>query len=468
MINVDCIALSLVQRVTRAGSPGFQIFNRQPESYCVAVIKSLLPLTALLMGSAFLVFAGGVNGLILPIRGEAEGFTAASLGLLGTGWAVGYVAGCLRTPVLVARVGHIRAFGAMCSIAAIAVLLSLLLITPWVWIPVRALSGFCFAGAAMIVESWLNERSDAKSRGRVFGIYTMVNLAATTAGQMVLTLGDATGFLFFVLAAMVYCMALLPTAISATTTPRPLTKVSLDLRKLWRNSPIAVFAVLMVGVSNASFGTLAAVYGARIGLSLADIALFASLPILAGAASQIPVGIASDRFDRRKVLIAVAVVAILTDSLFLFTGPRQPGVVLALAGMFGATVFAMYPLIVAHANDHAEPGAFIQVSGGLLLVYGIGSIFGPTMAGFAMTSFDETMLFAVTGGAHVLLVLFALLRLSIAPAVSSADKVVFQAKPLARASTPETVALAANQAVLDAEQPQTRSKDHERLQEGRE
>ena len=263
------------------------------------MIRNLLPLAALLMGSAFLLFAGGVNSLILPVRGEIEGFTAASLGMLGTGWALGYVAGCLRTPALVARVGHIRAFGAMCAIAAIAVLMSLVLISPWVWIPVRALSGFCFAGAAMIVESWLNERTDAASRGRVFGIYTMVNLGATTAGQMVLTLGDPSGYFFFVLAAMIYCLALLPTAISATTTPKPLTSVSLDLRALWRNSPIAVFAILMVGISNASFGTLAAVYGARIGLELSSIALFASIPILAGALSQVPVGIASDRYDRR-------------------------------------------------------------------------------------------------------------------------------------------------------------------------
>lgn len=417
------------------------------------MIRSLLPLSALLLGSAFLLFAGGVNGLILPIRGEAEGFTAASLGLLGTGWAIGYVAGCLLTPGLVARVGHIRAFGAMCAIAAIAVLLSLVLILPWVWIPVRALSGFCFAGAAMIVESWLNERADAKSRGRVFGIYTMVNLAATTAGQMVLTLGDANGYFFFVLAAMVYCLALLPTAISATTTPRPLTQVSLNLPKLWKNSPIAVFAVLMVGISNASFGTLAAVYAARTGLTLGDIALFASIPILAGAAAQIPVGIASDKFDRRKVLIVVTVFALFADSLFLFAGLTEPRWVLALSALFGATVFAMYPIIVAHANDHAEPGAFIQVSGGLLLVFGIGSIIGPTVAGFAMTSFGAPALFAITGSAHVLLILFAFLRLRIGPVVAQGDKVAFQATPLARASTPETAALAADQAELDADQP---------------
>ncbi|MDW3183386.1 MFS transporter [Roseobacter sp.] len=415
------------------------------------MLRSILPLTALFMGSAFLLFAGGVNGLILPVRGEAEGFSATSLGLLGTGWATGYVAGCLRTPALVARVGHIRAFGAMCALAAIAVLLSLVLIKPWVWVPVRALSGFCFAGAAMIVESWLNERADVASRGRIFGIYTMVNLAATTAGQMVLTLGDSRGYFFFVLAAMVYCLALLPTAISATSTPTPLTSVSLNLRGLWKNSPIAVFSVFMVGVSNAAFGTLAAVYAARIGLTLSDIALFASIPILAGAALQIPVGIASDRLDRRRVLIGVAALALLADALFVFGGFVNPVGVMVLAGLFGAAVFAMYPIIVAHANDHAAPGTFIQVSGGLLLVFGVGSIIGPTVAGIAMSRLGPQSLFAVTGVAHILLILFALLRLKTAPAVAQEKKGSFQAGPLARGSTPETAALAANAVELDAD-----------------
>ena len=415
------------------------------------MIRSLLPLTALLMGSAFLLFAGGVNALILPVRGEIEGFTATSLGLLGTGWALGYVAGCLRTPALVARVGHIRAFGAMCALASIAVLLSLVLITPWVWIPVRALSGFCFAGAAMIVESWLNERTDTTSRGRVFGIYTMVNLAATTAGQMILTSGDPSGYIFFVLAAMVYCLALLPTAISATSTPTPLTSVSLNLKGLWKNSPIAVFAILMVGVSNAAFGTLAAVYAARIGLELNYIALFASIPILAGAVSQIPVGIASDRFDRRVVLAGIGVLALVADAVFLLAGFTDPVAVMVVAALFGATVFAMYPVIVAHASDHAAPGTFIQVSGGLLLVFGIGSIVGPTIAGFAMTTFGAASLFAITGCAHLLLVLFALIRIRYAPAVAAENKGTFQAQPLPRGATPETAALSANEAELTAE-----------------
>ncbi len=415
------------------------------------MIHNLLPLAALLAGSGFLLFAGGVNGLILPVRGEIEGFTSASLGLLGTGWAIGYVLGCVRTPAMVARVGHIRAFGAMCAIAGIAVLLSLIMMTPLVWIPLRAVSGFCFAAAAMIVESWLNERADTASRGRVFGIYTMVNLAATTAGQMVLTLGDARGYFFFVLAAIVYSLALLPTAITATTTPTPLTTVTLDIRGLWKNSPIAVFAVLMVGVANGSFGTLSAVYAAKIGLSISDVALFASLPILSAAAMQIPVGIVSDRCDRRLVLIGVILVALIADATFLYGDLASWWAIMACGALFGAAIFSMYPVIVAHANDHAPAGTFIQVSGGLLLVFGVGAIFGPTIAGFAMTGFGPQSLFAIIGISHILMLFYTLVRLKRSAPVAVDDKGKFRAAPLARTSTPETAALAADHVELEAD-----------------
>ncbi|MGS4944966.1 MFS transporter [Meridianimarinicoccus sp. RP-17] len=403
--------------------------------------RQLFSIAALLLGSALLLFAGGMNALLLPVRGSAEGFSATSLGLLGTGWAIGYVSGCILTPRLVGRVGHIRSFSVMCALAAIAVLLSLMILHPMAWLPLRAVSGFCFAGAAMIVESWLSERSEASARGRVFGIYTMVNLAATTAGQMVLTLGSTAGYAFFVLAAVVYCAALVPTAISSTAAPNPLVSVRLDLPRLWRNSPVAVAGVFLVGISNSAFGTLAAVYADRVGLVLTTIALFASIPILAGAASQVPVGWLSDRMDRRRVLLGLAVVAMAADLAFILLAPDTRGMNLALAAVFGASVFAMYPVILAHANDHAVEGQFIQTSGGLLLVFGLGSIIGPMVAGIAMGRLGETGLFMTSLGAHLALVLFTLARMALRAAVPEADKGAFMVTPPVRAMTPETAAM---------------------------
>lgn len=405
-------------------------------------MKQLVSISALLFGSALLLFAGGMNTLILPVRGSAEGFSAAALGLLGTAYAIGYVLGCLFVPRLVGRVGHIRSFSVMAAFAAVAVLSSVIMLEPVVWIPLRAISGFCFAGAAMIVESWLNERTDPGSRGRIFGIYTMVNLSASTGGQLSLALGDTNGFLFFVLAGVFYCLALVPLSISSTASPKPLVSVKLDIRALWRNSPVAVFAVFCVGVSNGSFGTLAAVYADRVGLVLTSVALFASLPILAGAVSQIPIGMLSDRMDRRKVLIGVAAAALAVDAAFVLVMPDGRWGNLVLASAFGAAIYAMYPIIVAHANDHAADGNYIQVSGGLLMVFGLGSIAGPALAGVGMTLTGSQGLFFVTGLAHVAMIAFAVLRIRARAPVAGEVKVAFKPAPTARGSTPETAALA--------------------------
>ncbi|SMX46762.1 MFS transporter [Maliponia aquimaris] len=408
------------------------------------MIRQLFPVSALLFGSALLLFAGGMHSLILPVRGVAEGFSSTSLGLLGTGWAVGYVLGCLYVPRMVGSVGHIRTFGVMCAFAAVAILLQALVVRPEVWIPVRAVSGFCFAGAAMIVESWLSDRANPQNRGRIFGIYTMVNLGATTAGQMAIALGDASGFLFFAVAAIVYSLALVPTALSTSASPAPLTSVRLNLPLLWRNSPVAVAACFLVGISNGSFGTLAAVYAGQVGLTLSAIALFSSIPVLAGALAQIPVGYASDRMDRRKVLVLVAVVALAADLGFLFATPQDQLTNLILVSVFGAAIYSMYPILIAHANDHAPQGTAIQVSGGLLMVFGVGNIIGPLIAGVAMGQTGAQGLFLTTVVGHVVMILYTLRRITKRAAVKDKDKTKkgFQITIPAKAATPETMVLA--------------------------
>lgn len=394
----------------------------------------------LIVGSALLMFAGGVNGLILPLRGSQEGFSSFSLGLLGTGWAFGYILGCLVMPRTVSRVGHIRAFSAMTSLAVMSVLASLLIIEPWAWIPLRGIAGFAFAGAAMIVESWLNERSEASSRGRMFGLYTMVNLAATTLGQMSLTLGDPSTHFFFVLAAIFYSLALLPSGLYATHAPLPLISASLELNVLWRNSPVAVASVILIGIANSAFGTLGAVYADQIGLDVTAIALFMSVAILAGAASQVPIGYFSDHTpDRRLVLVAIAVLALVVDIFLIVAQPSATSHVLAASAALGATIYAMYPVVVAHANDHAPPNNFLKTSGGLLLLFGIGSIAGPLLAGVVMSFTGPSGLFVTIAATHVVMIGYAAWRISQRAAPPSRTE--FVAAHPARMSTTETATL---------------------------
>lgn len=115
---------------------------------------------------------------------------------------------------------------------------------------------------------------------------------------------------------------------------------------------------------------------------------------------------------------------------------------LILASAFGAAIFAMYPIIVAHANDHAPEGTSIQVSGGLLLVFGLGSIIGPLMAGVMMSVVGALGLFVTTVAAHVLMILYTVWRILQRAAVAEEDKGAFQIILSAKTTTPETATLA--------------------------
>lgn len=403
--------------------------------------SQLIPVAALLMGSALLLIAGGIHGLLLPIRGAIEGFSTTELGLIGTGWAVGFVLGCIIVPRIVRRVGHVRAYGVMASIAGVVILINLLWISPWAWIGLRAFSGFCFAGAQMIVESWLNERATRENRGTIFSVYQMVNFAASTAGQLLLATAPAEGFFFFVLGAIFYSLAILPSALSTAQTPRPLKTTKIDLRSLFRNSPVSAVGCFLIGLVNGAFGTLGAVYGQKIGLPTAVIAFFMAAAVLGGAVTQVPLGKLSDKVDRRFVLIGVATAAIVMSLAIAFVSPTQPTTIIVMIALFGGMIYPMYGLTVAHANDYAAPDDFVKVASGLLLMSGFGTMIGPIIGALAMTHLGPAGLFTFFSVVHVVLIAYTAYRMSRRPAPRDVPRDAFQSMPPLKNATPETIAL---------------------------
>jgi MFS family permease len=236
-------------------------------------------------------------------------------------------------------------------------------------------------------------------------------------------------------------MALVPTALSTRAQPKPLVESKLDLPALVKNSPVAVAGAFLIGISNSSFGTLGVVYGQAIHLHVSSIALMMSLSLVAGSLFQIPVGMLSDRRDRRVVLVGLAVLAAIVDIFFIALQPEHAWTVIIAASLFGGAIYSMYPVLIAHAYDHATPESYLRISGGLLLVYGIGAILGPLLAGMAMAWIPGTGLFIVTLFAHLLLASYALYRMTQRVAVSDVTKTGFVGMAQARLSTPESGAM---------------------------
>lgn len=400
-------------------------------------MRIYIQVLALLCGTAFLLMASGLHGLLLPLRGGLEGFSVASLGMLGTTWAGGFVAGCLFAPRLVRRVGHVRAFGCFAASAAIIALLSGIYIDAVSWIILRTFTGFSMAGAFMVIESWLNERATNESRGKIFGLYMMVNYAATMSGQMMVANGDIRSDHLFMITGILFCLALIPTAMSTAVSPKPLTEVQLDLKALYRNSPAAFVGCILIGIANGAWGTLGAVFGAKSGISTAEIALMVSVTIAAGALMQIPVGRISDLIDRRYVLAGVASLAALVGLAAFIIGPSNGTVIIIMTGCYGALAYALYPVAVAHANDHATSESFVKVSSGLLLLYGFGTMLGPLLAAAAMDIFWPSGLFAITALAHISITGYALFRSRRRASVPKSEKEQFKSMPSVKSATPE-------------------------------
>ncbi|GEO87405.1 MFS transporter [Ciceribacter naphthalenivorans] len=398
---------------------------------------------ALLLSTLFLFLGNGLHGLLLPVRGSAEGYSNEILGLLGTSWATGFVAGCLIAPKLVMRVGHVRAFSSFISLIAIIALLSGILVDQYWWVGLRAVTGFCIAGTSMIIESWLNERATNESRGTIFSFYISVTLIGVVGGQMLVGIVDPSTTILFMVCGILYCLATLPTTVSTAATPQPLTSVRLNLPRLYHNSPVSFVGILMIGIANGAYGTLAAVFGSRAGMAPNVIAIMLSVTIFVGAIIQFPAGKASDRIDRRFVLAALSALAALAAIVLIILQPHDPMTMIILVAVYGAAANALYPIAVAHANDFASADEFVQVSGGLLLLYGIGTIIGPTIGGPVMTLFGPHALFAVTAMAHVLLTGYAIYRTRLRAAIPADERENVPNMPVSASpmSTPESLSL---------------------------
>ncbi|MEO9336500.1 MFS transporter [Mesorhizobium sp. SB112] len=401
------------------------------------MFASYRPILSLLRGTAFLLAASGLHGLLLPLRGQEEGFSTASLGLMGSAWAAGFVAGCYFAPRLVRRAGHVRAFGTFAASAAIIALLTGLWINEFIWIALRAFTGFAMAGCFMIIESWLNEKATNENRGTVFGLYMMVTYASIMAGQMMVAASDVGTSSLFMVAGILFCLSLIPTAVSSAAQPQPLQDVSLDLKGLYATSPVSFVGCILVGVANGAWGTLGAVYGARIGITTPEIALMMSIVVVAGAAMQMPIGRASDKMDRRYVLAAAGLGSAIFAVAIFFAMPRSGVAVIAMTACYGALAYTLYSLAVAHANDHARPEEFVKVSGGLLLLYGFGTMIGPVIGAWLMSSMRPESLFLATALAHFALAGYTLLRITRRAPIPVEDREAFKTLPAERSLTPQ-------------------------------
>ncbi|MEQ8378535.1 MFS transporter [Parvibaculum sp.] len=396
--------------------------------------RAIAPVFSLLLATAILLVGNGMLGTLIPIRAGLDGFTPTTVGVIGSVYFAGFLLGCLATPHLVRRAGHIRSFATFCGIAAAAPLIHALSADPFIWSLMRVLTGFCFAGLYMVIESWLNEQSTNETRGRLFSAYLIVNLSALTVGQVLLNAADPGGFVLFAVCSILTSIALVPIAMTTSVQPMPIQSTRIDIKALFALSPVGVVGSFVVGLANAPFWTLAPLYASESGLNTAGISVFMSSAIVGGAIAQWPIGRMSDRMDRRRVIVVLSIGAALGEGALVLAGMN--GGVFAVMGagfLFGIFGLTLYSVVVAHMNDHGQSESFVAISGGMLIVFSVGSIIGPTAASVGVSTFGTASIFVFTAVVHLIYAGFTAYRIASAPALTEEQRSDFVAVPFPQA-----------------------------------
>ncbi len=375
-----------------------------------AAIRSSWPL---FVGMVFLMVSNGLLATLLTLRASGLGFGDSVIGLMQSAYPVGSLLGCVVAPRLVARVGHVRVFAALASIASTAALIHLVTFDPWSWGAMRMLSGFCFSGLYVVAESWLNGRATNRSRGSLLSIYFVIQTGGTAAGQTLLNLSSPDGILLFVIVSVLISLSLVPILISASTTPVFEAPEWISAAELFRLSPMGLTGCFLNGIAQGAIYIALALYGRAIGLDNGAIGALIGVTTLGGMLFQFPLGRLSDRIDRRLVLIGAAGLALpVSLALASFGGPSANLYLLyGGVGVLGGLTLPIYSICVAHTNDYLKPNQIVAASGTLVLVLGAGVVFGPTLGALAVERIGPEGLFYLLAIVHGLTVASALLRL---------------------------------------------------------
>ena len=415
---------------------------------------------ALLLGLGLLMVGNGMLSTLMGVRGSIEEFTAFELSAVTSAYFAGFLGGSRLAPGMIRRVGHVRVFAALASFISAALILFPVATDPVLWIALRIVVGFCFSGVYVTTESWLNDGATNETRGQTLSAYMIVQMMGIVVGQAVFAAGDPGGFILFIIPSVLVSISFAPILLSISPTPAFTATKPMSLRELFDASPLAfVSMAILGGVFAAMFG-MAAVYAAESGLSNAQVSTFIASIFVGSVATQFPIGLISDRMDRRQLIFATAVVGGIAGVLGagvegVAASESRFSMLLALGFVLGGTASPLYSLIIAYLNDHLEPEDMASASGGLIFINGLGAVGGPLLTGGLMAAVGPSGFWVYVAVLMLMITVYSLYRMTQRSATPADETGVYVS--IMPTATPVAVEAAQEWAVEHADDPDSHS-----------
>ena len=366
---------------------------------------------ALLLGMLLLMMGNGLQGTLIGVRGEIEGFSTLEMSVVMSSYFVGFLGASRVVPEMIRRVGHVRVFAALASFISAVLVLYPAIPHPIAWSIGRVIIGFSFCGVYVTAESWLNNAATNETRGQTLSVYMIAQTVGIIAAQGLLLLADPAGYTLFIIISVLVSVSFAPILLSISPTPAFATTKPMSLKNLIKTSPLGCAGMFLLGgVFAAQFG-MSAIFGSKIGLSLGQISIFVSFFYIGAMLLQIPIGWLTDHMDRRRLIMICAFIGAIGCVLpWTFAGNFYMLLVSAL--LIGGMSNPLYSLLIAHTNDFLEYEDMAAASSGLLFINGLGAIAGPIVLGKMMDLMGAYGYFVILIALFVFLGLYAIYRMT--------------------------------------------------------
>jgi len=380
---------------------------------------------ALFAGYGILMVAHGLQGNLLGVRAVIEEFNFIATGAMMSGYFVGYFTGANVVPNLVSKVGHIRVFAAFASMASLSILIHAVFVDPIIWICGRFLTGFSIIGIFIVVESWLNDRANNRTRGQVLSVYMFISLTGLALGALLLNFSSPEKYEPFILISLLLSIALIPILLTRRKPPKFKKITGIKIKDLYKISPFGTVGMFCTGFIHSAIFTLGAVYGATMNFTIFEISLLLFLITISGAIFQWPIGYFSDRTDRRIIIIGCAFAGAIFCSLAIITsGTSLQNMYLATSvgidkimffiyvTLYAGMAIPLFTLNLAYVNDYIPKDKFVSAGGGLQIIFGLGAIGGPIVCSVLMYKYGANGFFVHLFIFHIVIGLFGMYRIT--------------------------------------------------------
>jgi len=380
---------------------------------------------ALFSGYFVLMIAHGFQGNLLGVRSVIEEFSFLATGVIMSGYFVGYFSGANLIPKLVGKVGHIRVFAAFASMASLSILLHAVFVNPLIWTLARFITGFSLVGIFIVMESWLNDRANNRTRGQLLSIYMFITLIGLSLGTLLLNFSSPEKYEPFILVSLLLSSALIPILLTKRKPPKFKKLGFIDIKGLYKTSPLATLSMMCTGIIHSALFSLGAVYAASMNFTLFEISLLLFLVTVSGGIFQWPIGYYSDKKDRRLVIIlctalaaVFCILSILTsdgslENMYLAPSLGADKIIFFISvSLYSGMAIPLFTLNLAYVNDYIPKEKFVAAGGGMQIIFGIGAMTGPFICSLLMNKFGSNGFFIHLLIFHVIIGLFGLYRIT--------------------------------------------------------